>query len=651
MKKVIETKSLHRMLCTLLLLCAGITAAMACDTFYYAANAYVSPSGAGKVYVSSTATSSPTYKESPAQTSGDQWTVSYGEVNLYFYAQANDGYIFDHWAKGSVNGESVGKSSSYTASGLQFNSKSSRYPTTFNYYAVFLAQNGLIKVKSANDNLGGVGISNPNNQITDTEPVTLTANPDVSNGVMFLGWKKNNKGDLITDNPLVLTVNEENEGTYWAYFSEPADKVYIRLKNNKTGRFLSFYGTGTGPNKDKASDHTRDIVYKQRTYTDVKDGFKFDGSFKMIDPTDAQGNPSTVFLRSGLGQGTGVTKGVDFSAHGTAYSKLVGADTSKPDGKYMLTMEGDGSSVRIYTNYTVSFDAGFPYGTQTQVLPTYLCDEGGDYAVMKTIQGISEEEQDAAEWTLYSLDESTTEGAFGANTKAKFKKEGKYYTTMYTDFPYKLLDGVNAYYLVPNAEYQEITDRVVFDQVEAKNGVTIVPAETAVILECKDVQNDINKTNTVKNRLLPLLPNAPGTGQIVNPGENFLKGYISVNGSTVANQEKFYVLSANKEGVLGFHPYSKPTMTPNKAYLDVRVSDQTVVEAHAKNVTFYFGEPEDNSEDVNPTGIELSDQIVDEDESTPIYNLNGSKVAEGKAAEKMLRPGVYVKKGKKFVVK
>ena len=29
MKKVIKTKSLHRMLCTLLLLCAGITSAMA----------------------------------------------------------------------------------------------------------------------------------------------------------------------------------------------------------------------------------------------------------------------------------------------------------------------------------------------------------------------------------------------------------------------------------------------------------------------------------------------------------------------------------------------------------------------------------------------------------------------------------------------
>lgn len=614
------------MLCTLLLLCVGLgTAKAVSHTYYYKANASVSPSGAGKVYVNDVSTYTPGYQNSPATKSGSQYTVSYGEVNLYFYAQANDGYVFDHWAEGSAGGATVSTESSFNVL-KQFDSRSSSNPTTFNYYAVFLAQTGLIKVKSANVSLGGVSISNPDNQVGNE--VTLTANPDVSNGVMFSGWKKDNTGDYIsTENPLTLTASSDTKGTYWAYFTEPAEKVYIRLKNNKTGRFLSFYGT------TKATDHKRNYD----KYTDIKDGFKFNGSLRMISGADAQGNPSTVFLRSGHASGAGVTTGVDFSAHNTSYSTLVGANLSS--GKYMLTMEGSASSVRIYTTYTLSVNG------KTRDLPTYLCDEGGDYAVMKTIQGLSDDERSASEWTLYSLDETTTEGAFGANTKAKFKKDGKFYTTMYTDFPYQLLDGVKAYYLVFDENFTEITDRVVFTQVTGNK----VAANTAVILECDNVQNDINSTTTVTNRLLPLTKDFPI--ETVNGGLNFLKGYISVNGSTVANQDKFYVLSANKEGVLGFHPYSKPTMTPNKAYLDVRVSDQTVVEEHAKNVTFYFGEPEDNSEDVNPTGIELSDQIVDEDESTPIYNLNGSIVAEGKAAEKMLRPGVYVKKGKKFVVK
>ena len=623
---------MNRMLCTLLLLCGGLLSVMAnTQTFYYAANAYASPTGGGKVYVSKESTTTPSYQNSPHGITGSQRTVGYGEVNLYFYAQANDDYIFDHWAQGSADGPSVGTSSSYTAPGLQFNSTDPNDRTTFNYYAVFRSQTGLIKVKSADDSKGGVSISNPDNQVGNE--VTLTASPDVSNGVMFLGWKKDNTGDYIsTENPLTLTANSETKGTYWAYFSDAAEKVYIRLKNNKTGRFLSFYGT------TKATDHKRNYD----KYTDIKDGFKFNGSLKMISGADAQGNPSTVFLRSGHASGAGVTTGVDFSAHNTSYSTLVVANLSS--GKYMLTMEGSASSVRIYTTYTLSVNG------RSLDLPTYLCDEGEDYAVMKTIQGLSSDEQSAAEWTLYSLDETTTEGAFGANTKAKFTKEGEdgetyYYTTMYTDFPYKMLDGVNAYYLVFNEDFTHITDRVVFTQVDGD----VVPANTAVILECQKVQNDISSTATVTNRLVPL---TTSVNSIVNEGANFLKGYISVNGSSVANNKKrMYVLSTNKEGVLGFHPYSKASMTPNKAYLLVpEVSDEER-EEYAKKVTFSFGEPEDITENSEPTGIELSNLIVDEDDSTPVYNLNGTKVAEGKAAEKMLRPGVYVKKGKKFVVK
>lgn len=610
------------------------------NTFYYKMTVTPTGTGSGKVYVNTSSTTNPSYSTQAYSIDNlpSSWWDQGGEtvigdeasLSFYFYASpVNENSIFSHWAEGSPSGPKASTSASFSKL-LTFNG-SSRNPTNFNYYAVFTAQTGLIKVRSANESHGSASIDNPDNKENDV--VTLTATPDVSNGVMFLGWKKNNEGNYIsTNNPLTLTANSQTAGTYYACFSNAAEKVYIRLKNNKTGRFLSFYGD------KKATIHQRTISGYTRD-----DGYFFTNSLKMISADAAQGNPSTVFLRSGHASGSGVTIGCNFSAHEVDYNTLINSD------KYPLTMENHSGRIRIYTTYTYS-GAG-----QSATVPSYLCDEGvgknGDFAVMKTIMDDPNADEESTYWTLYSLDETTTEGAFGANTKAKFTKDGKYYTTMYTDFPYQLLDGVNAYYLKYNPEYSEITDRIVFDQVEAKNGVTIVPAETAVILECKDVQNNINETNTVKNRLLPLLPNAPGTGQIVNPGANYLKGYISVNGSTVANQDKFYVLSANKEDVLGFHPYTKSTMTPNKAYLDVRVTDQKVVEEHAKNVTFFFGEPEDNSEDVNPTGIELSDQIVDEDESTPVYNLNGSKVAEGKAAENMLRPGVYVKKGKKFVVK
>ena len=642
MKKVTKSKSLHRMLCTLLLLCAGLIPSMADSGtwYYYKTTVTPSPSGGGKVYVSTSATNDPDYKQGSYPIEGREY--SYGDnasLTFYCYAQANENYIFDHWAEDSETGTPISTSASASFS-RSFNGTAGWFGTTrtpINFYAVFKQQTGLIKARSADDTKGSVSIDKPNN--TDGQEVTLKANPDASNGIMFLGWKKNNldgtdDGFYSKANPLVLTANSETKGTYYAYFSDAADNVYIRLRNKKTGRFLSFYGNAT------ATAHTRNYS----NYKNIADGFKFTNSLKMISAADAQGNPSTVFLRSGHPQGSSLTIGADLVAHDVQYANLVNADATT--NKYMLTFERNGETFRIFTSYTLETNDG------SIDLPTYLCDEGGDFAVMKTIQGLSTDEQSKAEWTLYALDEATTEGAFGANTKAKFTKEGEdgetyYYTTMYTDFPYKMLDGVKAYYLVFKEELTHITDVVVFTQV---NG-NIVPANMAVILECPAVQNDITQTATVTNRLVPLLPNALGTDQIVNPDLNFLKGYVSVNGSTVANNKKrMYVLSTNTDGVLGFHPYSKDTMTPNKAYLLAPEATDEQIDEYAKKMTFSFGEP-DIEEPSDPTGIELSNQMVDEDESTPVYNLNGTKVAEGKAAKNMLRPGVYVKKGKKFVVK
>lgn len=623
--------NLHKWLCMILLLFVGllpIKAGTGSD-FYYNTTVYASPTAGGKVYVSTQSTPNPDYKTEKHNIADKSHNVGYAELTFYFYAQANENWIFDHWAQGSATGPNVSTSPSYNVL-LAFNGDSEKNATKFDYYAVFTQQKGLIKVRSADVKKGSVSISDSEN--TTGQEVTLTANPDVSNGVMFLGWKKNNTGEYIsTDNPLTLTAGSDTEGTYWAYFSDAAENAYIRLRNKKTGRFLSFYGNST------ATAHNR--TFSSQT---AQDGFVFTGSLKMISATDAQGNPETVFLRTGHSAGIGVMNGVDLTAHEVKYSTLVGANTQ--NNKNMLSIENRNGTYRLFTTFSFD-DSGTPIN-----MSSYLCDEGEgqnqNYAVMKT-----EVTGEEADWELYSLDETTTEGAFGANTKEKYTKDNKYYTTMFTDFPYKLLDGVNAYYLVYDENFTEITDRVVFTQVKANNGVTIVPANTAVILECQNVQNDINSTSTVTNRLLPLLPNAEGTGQIVNEGANFLKGYISVNGSTVANNKKrMYVLSTNKEGVLGFHPYSKATMTPNKAYLLAPEATDEQIDEYAKKVTFSFGEP-DIEAPSDPTGIELSNQMVDEDDSTPVYNLNGTKVAEGKAAENMLRPGVYVKKGKKFVVK
>ncbi|MBQ4222347.1 MAG: hypothetical protein II674_00715, partial [Prevotella sp.] len=85
-------------------------------------------------------------------------------------------------------------------------------------------------------------------------------------------------------------------------------------------------------------------------------------------------------------------------------------------------------------------------------------------------------------------------------------KDGKYYTTMYTAFPYQCLDNVKAYTV------DAILDDGSIHIVEVPDG--IVPAYTAVLLEC-------TSTEPSSNRLLPLTSDPAAL-----TGTNLLKGEI-----------------------------------------------------------------------------------------------------------------------------
>ena len=583
------------------------------NTFYYNATATGSPQGAGKVYISSTSNNNPPYQNnrSTTNTQDIDFIGNSAPLTLYMYAQpASNVYLFKNWT--NSNGDVLSTSPSYNVT-VTVTSQYSWSPDRFNYTANFIKQEGLIKVRSANIERGTVSISNPNN--VDKETVTLTAIPDVSNGVLFDKWTKDNDTEFESEvNPLVLVANSNTKGTYVAHFTDPADKVFVRLQNKKTGRFISFYGDRNGSG---ATEHTRTIQGQTS-----QDGFKFDDCWKLISPVDAQGNPETVFLRPGHPGGTGITWGADLTAHDLAYSSLIheGGSTNQ----HMLRIEQSGNAFRIFTTFT---NSGVTFNS-------YFCDEGSGWLVMKSMDQIDE----SAEWYIYTLDENSTVGAFGANAKEKYTRKGKYYTTMYTDFPYQCKDGVKAYYLTKDDNENVETEHVVhFTEIE--NGV--VPAYMAVVLECPSPQNDISTTNVVRNRLVPLLSESE-VSQIINPALHPLKGYISVNGSTVKNDiSTMYVLSyddPSKENHLGFYHYSKSNMTPNKAYLEI---PKDVVENNNVTVTsFVFGK--DSQEETDK--ITVYNLFVDDD-NAPIYDLLGRKMTG------ILSKGVYIRNGKKFIVK
>lgn len=618
-------------------------------SYYYFARANADLSAGGRVYVSSTQTNNPVYQDAPMVIRGSGEGIGSYDQNLYFYATNNVGYTFKGWRNSSGSIESTSIPYKVTKE-INSRNQNDNYRTRVIYTAVFEEVQGLVQAYTTNASRGTVTISKENNVIGDN--VTITAIPDASQGIKFLGWKLSNSEDapfVTTESPYTITVS--GPAVYYAFFTEPAQMVYCVLKNKGSGRYLSLYGDGA------ASEHKTDVTVQipvagNKTFN-VLDGYDFNNGLKMLDESKAIGNPMTVFKRKSTAVGNTEVGDLATDVYMTSgdlhLAISVAALTGKSNQDIIFEQQNNGS-FRVYVNITNNVTYGF--NTYSVTSPSYLYDAGDDFVHLRSTNDMSANDEKGTYWDIYFLTEDQVEGAFGANAKSKYTQGGMYYTTMYAPFAYKLLDGVNAYYLPMSKDsYKEETNTVVFQKI-ASGG--IVPANTAVILECQ------NADDPTRNRLLPVSDETTITGT----SHQLLKGYTQLYSrdtkkqNTIANGNLRYVLSI-KNDKLGFYHYSGSNMNPNKAFLELPapldelaayLAEHNDGENLAKTVTFSFGDP-DIVAPSDPTGIELSDQMVDEDDSTPVYNLNGTKVAEGRAAENMLRPGVYVKKGKKFVVK
>ena len=309
------------------------------------------------------------------------------------------------------------------------------------------------------------------------------------------------------------------------------------------------------------------------------------------------------------------------------------------------------SGVMIYTQYKTTID-----DTETE-FNSYLTDDGGDFVVMQS---------DASKniyWDVYLLEEGTTTGSFGAYAKIDFSgngeygEDGKYYTTMYTYFPYQLMDGVKAYFLPLSEEsYNEEKKEVHFTEI--KDG--IVPRNSAVVLECQEVYDE-NGTN---NRLLPLTTQdfqeleKQEPSPLTYPNLNLLNGYISLydkekdandsnNPNKVTNDKKTMFILSKIGQDLGWFYFTNNYMTPNKAYLDLSPWEEVYHEHQndVREIKFVFGFDDDNNGEA--TGV-IAPKYAEEVDG-PLFDLNGRRVTNGDAYG--LKKGVYISNGKKIVVK
>lgn len=241
--------------------------------------------------------------------------------------------------------------------------------------------------------------------------------------------------------------------------------------------------------------------------------------------------------------------------------------------------------------------------------------------------------KDAAMWILEKVDDTNY---FGVKPSTNMRgRDGKYYTTLYVDFPFQIKGDVKAY-TIEGVEAKN-ADGYYFAKVKklAQQG-DVVPAQTAVVLEC-------NSTNPADNQLLPTGDETPATSNNRLCGTFFgsaINGLTVKDGAgndynvTYDNIRAFNINTADSRNPIGFYKVkSNVTNIPgNKAFLVL-----TNAEAQAKGFVLEF-------EDGGTTGIETIENSKHSTEDGVYYDLQGRRV------ENPTR-GVYIVNGKKVVIK
>ena len=240
---------------------------------------------------------------------------------------------------------------------------------------------------------------------------------------------------------------------------------------------------------------------------------------------------------------------------------------------------------------------------------------------------------DAAMWILEKVDDTNY---FGVKPSANMRgRDGKYYTTLYVDFPFQIKGDVKAY-TIEGVEAKN-ADGYYFAKVKklAQQG-DVVPAQTAVVLEC-------NSTNPADNQLLPTGDETPETsnnrlcgtffGEAIN-GLTVKDGTGAERNVTRDNIRAFNINTADSRNPIGFYKLNNTvtTIPGNKAFLVL-----TNAEAQAKGFVLEF-------EDGGTTGIETIENSKHSTEDGVYYDLQGRRV------ENPTR-GVYIVNGKKVVIK
>lgn len=222
----------------------------------------------------------------------------------------------------------------------------------------------------------------------------------------------------------------------------PEKYKYYRVQNTSTKRYVS------------VRDNVGSVSVSKKT-ADVK-------AVEMVSGFDnVVSDPATIIGLTDKGANY-----YDFSAQGTRVSDII-----KKTNVIIKPVTDD--SYLVYVTYKGSA------GGMTGYANAYLTDPGSDIAV-----GYADSESSARKGKgIWSVIPVANDGSnyFGVNMD--LNANGKYYTTLYTDFPYQLSEGMKAY----------VVSEIDGGKVNLEDISPYVPAETPVILESGSSSASDNK--------------------------------------------------------------------------------------------------------------------------------------------------------------
>ena len=479
---------IKKIFCLLCCIVAFVLPSWAVD-YYFKVTAKAQPTGAGKVYVASSKEAAPAdgnakWKDEAEGTGSKSSTGKAASMEFWLYAKPAEGYVLVNWTKadGSVQGANKMQSTGVLSSSKENASNPEAYTFTAHF-----AKAGAVVVESADELLGGASIDKPSNAVGDQ--VTLTATADMFAG-RFTGWTTPS-GTVVKDSPYTFTVTEANKGTYIANYEKTdvsTTGIYCYVHNVKFKRSLGLMGI---------SDKT---VSRSNRYLKNSIMLLEDGSDIM------RSSPAFVLKLTGSPDGVGGLTDANLEAQGMG-SKDISGNT--------FTFSNKGDHFYIYGS------AGSVNAYMVDYADAFTQEEHLGKVYHPSLWNGANENDASYHWVVTPITEDSKDFCFGAMPSPKTKDEaGKYYTTMYTKFPYRCLDGVKAYVV---SRVDTTAHKVVLSEIKSGE----VPSGTPVVLEC-------TSTKPVENRLLPLVEEPAAIAET-----NLLKGEIWLKDENDTTEDEY----------------------------------------------------------------------------------------------------------------